>query len=306
MSVAGYIGAVTMLTVMVVAHVAGAAEIWVYSTGAPSVAAKTIAEKFSAETGHRLSFTVAQPAVIQKRLGAGEHPDVVILPSRVVAKINEFSVFRPDSVVDLARVGIGVVVRTGMKRPDIANVEAIRKLLIEAPSIVYPDPRSGGGFTGRAIARMINEMGLTETVKPKLTLMAAIAGGVDLVANGKAAVGLFNISEILPNQGRDAGRAAACRIAELYRVHSRNTERQRDSGSRGVLHQEPCRSGGAARMAGCRHGAGRSGAISPRPIARTRSRLIAIRRHIQQRESAQDVRRIGRRRGVQIRLIEFA
>ena len=201
MSVAGHIGAVTMLTVMVTAHLAGAAEIRVYSTGAPSVAAKTIAEKFSAETGHRLSFTVAQPAVIQKRLGAGEHPDVVILPSRVVAKINESSVFRPDSVVDLARVGIGVVVRTGMKRPDIANVEAIRKLLIEAPSIVYPDPRSGGGFTGRAIARMINEMGLTETVKPKLTLMAAIAGGVDLVANGKAEVGLFNISEILPIKG---------------------------------------------------------------------------------------------------------
>ena len=201
MSVAGHIGVVTMLTVTVVAHAADAAEIRVYSTGAPSVAAKTIAAQFSAETGHRLRFTVAQPAAIQKRLGAGEHPDVVILPSRVVAKLNETSLFRTDSVVDLARVGIGVVVRTGMPRPDIANVEAIRKLLTEVPSIVYPDPRSGGGFTGRAIARMIDEMGLTETVKPKLTLKAAIAGGVDLVANGKAAVGLFNISEILPIKG---------------------------------------------------------------------------------------------------------
>ena len=48
---------------------------------------------------------------------------------------------------------------------------------------------------------MIEQMGLSETIKPKLTLRAAIAGGVNLVAEGKAEIGLFNISEILPVAG---------------------------------------------------------------------------------------------------------
>jgi molybdate transport system substrate-binding protein len=44
-------------------------------------------------------------------------------------------------------------------------------------------------------------MGIADAIKPKLTIMQAIDGGVDLVAQGKAEVGLFNISEILPVQG---------------------------------------------------------------------------------------------------------
>ena len=91
--------------------------------------------------------------------------------------------------------------RNGASAPDIANAAAIRKLLLEARSIVYPDPTSGGGSAGRAIAHMIDEMGLTETVRPKLTRASAIGGGVTLVAGGNVEVGLFNISEILPIQG---------------------------------------------------------------------------------------------------------
>ena len=193
--------ALAMLAAHATAHHADAADIRVYSTGAPSVAAKAIAASFAAETGHQLTFAVAQPSKIQQRLGDGEQPDVVILPSRSVERMNPLHLFRDDTAVDLARVGVGVVVRAGAPQPDISNDAAIQKLLTDAQSIVYPDPGSGGGFAGRAIARMIEQMGLSETIKPKLTLRAAIAGGVNLVAEGKAEIGLFNISEILPVAG---------------------------------------------------------------------------------------------------------
>src|SRR5271154_2690713 len=140
--------AVAMLAVVVTARFAGAAEIRVYSTGAPSVAAKAIGTNFSTETGHLLTFTVAQPEKLQQRLTAGEQPDVVILPSRVVARLQESKILRADGAVDLARVGARVVVRAGAPQPDISNAAAIRKLLIEAHSMVYPDPGSGGGFAG--------------------------------------------------------------------------------------------------------------------------------------------------------------
>jgi molybdate transport system substrate-binding protein len=193
--------AIAMLAFIATARLAGAADIHVYSTGAPAMAAKTVAEDFAKATGHQLTFTVGQPATIESDLDAGAKADVVILPSQVVAMLGGTGALRAASAVDLARVGIGVVVRTGASAPDISDAAAIRKLLLEARSIVYPDPTSGGGSAGRAIAHMIDEMGLTEIVRPKLTRTSAIGGGVALVAGGNAEVGLFNISEILPIQG---------------------------------------------------------------------------------------------------------
>jgi len=193
--------AIAMLAFIGTARLAGAADIHVYSTGAPAMAAKTVAEDFAKATGHQLTFTVGQPAIIESDLDAGAKADVVILPSPVVAMLGGTGALRAGSAVDLARVGIGVVVRTGASAPDISDAAAIRKLLLNARSIVYPDPTSGGGSAGRAIAHMIEEMGLTETIRPKLTRASAIGGGVALVAGGNVEVGLFNISEILPIQG---------------------------------------------------------------------------------------------------------
>jgi molybdate transport system substrate-binding protein len=191
----------TMLAFIAAARFADAAEIRVYSTGAPAEAAKSVAASFAIATGHRLTFTVGQPATIESDLAAGDKADVVILPAPVVAMMNNSGAWRAGSTVDLARVGIGIVVRDGARQPDISTVAAIRRLLLEARSVVYPDPTSGGGSTGRAIARLIENMGITDAIGPKLTRTSAIGGGVALVAGGGAEVGLFNISEILPVQG---------------------------------------------------------------------------------------------------------
>jgi molybdate transport system substrate-binding protein len=179
---------------------AGAADIRVFSSGAPAGVAKQLAAKFGQESGNRVLFTVANPAVIQQKLAAGETPDIVILPVPIIESLERAGVLRPGSRVDLARVGVGVVVREGAPLPDISSVEAVRKLLLAARSIVYPDP-AGGGQTGPALARMIAQLGVEDAVKPKLTLRQAITGGVELVARGQVEIGMFNISEVLPVKG---------------------------------------------------------------------------------------------------------
>ena len=148
----------------------------------------------------------------------------------------------PASRVDLARVGVGVVVREGAPRPDISTVDAVRKMLVDARSIVYPDP-AGGGQPGAALARMTATLGVADAVKPKLTLMQAIAGGVALVANGDAEVGMFNISEVAAGQRRHAGRPAAFGAAELYRLRRRHPCGQYLARTRASLHQASVRSG---------------------------------------------------------------
>ncbi len=176
-------------------------EIRIYCSGAPAAAVKSIAADFAKSNGARFHFTVAQPATIEHDLARGERADVVVLPMPIVSKMMAAGILRADTAVALAQVGIGVAIRAGAKPPDISSPAAIRKLLIEARSVVYPDPHSGGGSAGRAIARMIDRMGLSDVVRPKLTLKSAIGGGVALVASGQVEIGLFNASEIIAVKG---------------------------------------------------------------------------------------------------------
>jgi len=176
------------------------AEIRVYSSGAPAEVAKALAARFADATGHRVSLTSATIAEIQQKLAAGEPPDVVILPSPAIEARDKAGMLRKGSRVDLARVGIGVAVRAGANLPDVATVDSVRRMLIEARSIVHPDPQ-GGGFAGAELARMMARLGVAEIVKPKVMFMFAIGGGLAAVAKGDIEIGLFNISEILPAEG---------------------------------------------------------------------------------------------------------
>jgi len=192
--------ATTLVASMASAGISLAADIHVLASGAPAEVAKVLAVKFAQDTGHQVVLTVATPGIIRQKLASGGLADIVVLPAPAIEALETAGALRPGSRVDLARVGIGLVVRAGAPLPDISTKDAVRKLLLDANSIVYPDP-SAGGFAGVAIARMMTQMGIAEAVRPKVALLQAIAGGVALVAKGEAEVGLFNISEILPIKG---------------------------------------------------------------------------------------------------------
>ena len=177
-----------------------AADIRVFSSGAPANVARVLAERFTRDIGDRVEFTVANPAGIQEKLRSGETPDIVLLPGSVVDGLEKSGALRPGSRSNVARVGVGVVVRTGAPLPDVSTADAVRKALLDARSIVCPDP-IGGGVTGPALARMMEQLGIADAVRPRITLRQAIAGGVELVAKGEVELGLFNISEVLPVKG---------------------------------------------------------------------------------------------------------
>jgi molybdate transport system substrate-binding protein len=178
---------------------ANAADIRVYTSGAPAEVQKTLAPTYATATGNHLVLTIGTLAAIVDK-AAVEPFDAVVLAAPAINTLDQKGVLLPSSRIDLARVGIGVAVRAGAPRPDLSSVEAVRKMLVEAKSIVHPDP-NGGGITGAHIARMIERMGIADVVKPKVTYLFAVGGGVEAVAKGDAEIGLFNVSEILPVPG---------------------------------------------------------------------------------------------------------
>jgi molybdate transport system substrate-binding protein len=177
-----------------------AADVGVFTSAAPAEVEKVLAAKFTETTGNRILFTVGTVKDIRDKLSGSEMPDIVVLPAAALDVLDKAAGVRPGSRIDLARVGIGVAVREGAPMPDISTANAVREALLAARSIAHPDPL-GGGFAGAQITRMFARLGISDAVKPKVTLAYAFTGGVTQVANGEAEIGLFNISEILPVKG---------------------------------------------------------------------------------------------------------
>ena len=183
-----------------------AEDIRVLSSGAAAVAQREIARQGLGNgpdhlSGHTITLTVGPPSAIIGRLSAGERADIVVAPAEAMDALERAGKLASDSRVAVALVGVGIAVRDGAPRPPLGTVEDLRRLLLAAPSVVHPDPDQPGSVAGKAITRMLDHLGLTAAMAPKTTLKQAIAGGIDMVARGEAAVGLFNISEILPAPG---------------------------------------------------------------------------------------------------------
>src|SRR5207245_5993167 len=157
-------------TAGLVAKSSAAADVRVFTSGAPADIQRGLARDFSERSGHRLVITSGTLGSIQQRLSGSEIADVVVLPAPTIEALEKAGKLRPGSRISLARVGIGVAVRQGAPLPDVSSVDAVRRALLAARSIVHPDPQ-GGGFTGAHISRMIERMGIADAVKPKVKLM---------------------------------------------------------------------------------------------------------------------------------------
>jgi molybdate transport system substrate-binding protein len=194
------VAGLTMALAALLATPSTAADIQVLTSGAPSAVQKRLAQTFMKATGHNVVITADTINIILKLLESDASPDVVVLPRQALAKFEKSGALRPGSVIDVARVGIGVVVKEGAPLPDISTGDALRKTLLNAKSIAHPDPK-GGGFTGIHIDRMFERLGIADAVRPKVRLGFAFSGGVDAIAKGESEIGLFNISEIVPIKG---------------------------------------------------------------------------------------------------------
>jgi molybdate transport system substrate-binding protein len=105
-------------------------------------------------------------------------------------------------VTVLARPGIGVVGRAGAVRPDISTPEDLKRALLAAKSITYPDPMLGGP-SGVHFGKVLDRLGIADQTKPK-TVFPKTTGGIavgGLVASGEAEIGVHQIQELLPVAG---------------------------------------------------------------------------------------------------------
>ena len=116
------------------------ADINVYSGGAPKEALIVLTPQFEQRTGHEVKYTYAVICEMQKKLAAGETPDMVFMPVRAIDGLVKAGTFKAAPRGVLGSVGIGVIVREGAPHPDISTPEAFKNALLKARSVVHANP----------------------------------------------------------------------------------------------------------------------------------------------------------------------
>jgi molybdate transport system substrate-binding protein len=176
-----------------------AAELKLLTAGAFKATVLALVPEYEKASGNKVTVENDTVGALMKRIEAGESFDVVVMTPETVDKLTGEGKVISGSRTNLARVGVGVMVKAGANKPDISTVEAFKKALLEAKSVSFIDPASGGS-SGIYMEKLIERLGVSDQVKPKEKLKQG--GNVsDYVESGEAELGIQQISEILPHPG---------------------------------------------------------------------------------------------------------
>jgi len=178
---------------------ADAADMKILTAGAMKAVVLELVPAFEKETGHKAVIDNDTAGGLARRIEGGEAFDLAVITPGVINDLAAKGKIVAGSRVNVARVGVGVVVKEGAPLPDVSNVEAFKRALIGAKTVAYIDPASGGS-SGIYLTGLFDKLGIAAEIKPKAKLKQ---GGyvADLIASGEAELGLHQISEILPVKG---------------------------------------------------------------------------------------------------------
>ena len=178
-----------------------AAEIKVLASVALTSAFNELAPNFEQATGNKLNIGYGLTADIRKRMLDGEAADVLILTRPVMDELDKQQKFASGSITNVAATPVALAIRAGAPKPDISTVDALKRTLLAAKSIVYADPAKGGA-SGVYFATVVERLGITDQLKSK-TILVPGAQAAEVLAKGEAEIGVAQSSEIVPIAGAE-------------------------------------------------------------------------------------------------------
>src|SRR5215468_2059563 len=114
-----------------------AAEVKVLTAGAFKQVVLALVPEFERQTGNKVIVDNDTAGGLKKRIADGETFDLAVITPAVIDDLTNAGKIAAGSHVNLASVGIGVVVKEGAAKPDVSTVEAFRQALLEAKSVAY-------------------------------------------------------------------------------------------------------------------------------------------------------------------------
>ena len=182
-------------------QLAKAADVNAISGGAFKQVLTALVTQYEKESGNKVNVTYQTVGQHLKLIASGQETfDVAVLTPEAIDGLIKEGKAVAGSRADLAKTGVGVVVKAGAPLPDISTVEAFKRALLAAKSVAYIDP-AAGGFERYLRCQAV----WSASASPRRSTLrrCSCTAGKSLthIADGEAEIGIHQISEILPVKG---------------------------------------------------------------------------------------------------------
>ncbi len=193
-----------------------AGELTIFATGSMADPLEELGQEFSAATRHTVRFSIGTTGAVLTRIRAGETGDVLVISAEAAATLEADGTLVAGTRIPVASALFGVVVAAGAPAPDVSTPEALRRTVLQARTLSYPDPVAAA-VSGGYIESVLRQLGIAVEARSKASLkpMGYLVG--EAVANGEAELGLSFISEFIANKELQAVRfPAALQRPQVY------------------------------------------------------------------------------------------
>ena len=173
-------------------------EVKVLSTHAVEAVLRALAPKVAHASGQRLTIRYDPANALKRAIENGAAFDVAIVTRPVIDELAAQGLVLRETCRDIARSGLGVAVRAGAPKPDIASPDAFKRALLAARSVV----RSSEGTSGVYFEKLLQRLGIADALRVRIVL--GPSGRVaEMVGRGEAELAVQQIPELLPVKGVD-------------------------------------------------------------------------------------------------------
>jgi molybdate transport system substrate-binding protein len=193
--------ALVFLATVQVKNQSAPAALTVVSSNGFQAALEELAPRFERDKKQKLNVTYDLAATLKQRIENGLAFDLAVLTPAAIDDLIKSSKIAAASRTPLARIGLGLAVRAGARKPDLSTTDAFKRTLTGATSITYVKE----GASGVAFAALIERIGLAEALKSKTRLAATRDEVGEILARGDAELGVLPVSEILTLRGVELG-----------------------------------------------------------------------------------------------------
>jgi molybdate transport system substrate-binding protein len=169
-------------------------EVTLIAPGGIRAAVEQLIPGFERKTGRKVKATFGSGLGTKQQVARGEAFDVPIVQPPYPEVLDSGHVVA-GSATPLASVAVGVAIRQGAPRPDISTPDAVKRTLLAAKSISYPNSAAGAA-AGVSFEQTLKKLGIADLMEAKLRRSQGGAGAMAMVARGEVEIGLTFLSEM--------------------------------------------------------------------------------------------------------------
>jgi molybdate transport system substrate-binding protein len=175
-----------------------AAEIRVFSLPGLTPVMEDLIPKFESGSGNHVRMQYGTLAQAKDVVASGDY-DVMIYASPLISSLIQERKIGSIKPIVISHVKIGVAVRSGAQKPDIASGEAFKKAMLAAKSISYTKDSPAGVY----LASLMEQLGIAQQMTLKTKLLGGGGQNPKAVAAGDVEIGLSVMPDLVTATGID-------------------------------------------------------------------------------------------------------